>query len=275
MTGDNWTTIRVRGASNSQAVIAALFALGAEGVQELDSEVVTHLREADADAVRSSIAAADRTAVVDAEPLAAGDYTAEWRARVGAHRVGRLVITPPWLADGFDVRERIVIEPAMAFGTGEHETTRGVLRLMQDTVRAGDHVADLGAGSAVLSIAAARLGARRVVAIESDADAIGNAEWNVSTNDVGQVVTILEGDARSLLPLVAPVRVVLANIISSVLLELLSVIAESLSNDGAAILSGILVEERPDMEAAFSREGWRLVASHAEGAWWSASIVRA
>lgn len=275
MTGDNWTTIRVRGASNSQAVIAALFALGAEGVQELDSDVVTHLREADADAVRSAIAAADKAALVDAEPLAAGDYTAEWRARVGAHRVGRLVITPPWLADGYGVRERIVIEPAMAFGTGEHETTRGVLRLMQDMVRAGDHVADLGAGSAVLAIAAARLGARRVIAIESDADAIGNAELNVSTNDVGHVVTILEGDARSLLPLVAPVRVVLANIISSVLLELLSVIAESLSNDGAAILSGILVEERPEMEAAISREGWRLVASHEEGAWWSASIVRA
>ena len=70
MTGDNWTTIRVRGASNSQAIIAALFALGAEGVQELDSEVVTHLREADTDAVRSAIAAADKAALVDAEPLA-------------------------------------------------------------------------------------------------------------------------------------------------------------------------------------------------------------
>ena len=72
----------------------------------------------------------------------------------------------------------------MAFGTGEHATTRGVMRLMQDVIRAGDIVADLGAGSAVLAIAAAKLGAARVAAIELDPDAIGNAEENVARNGV-------------------------------------------------------------------------------------------
>jgi ribosomal protein L11 methylase PrmA len=75
-----------------------------------------------------------------------------------------------------------VIDPGMAFGTGDHPTTRGVVRLMQGAVRPGDLVADLGAGSAVLSIAAIKLGAARAAAIEFDPDAIGNAEENVARN---------------------------------------------------------------------------------------------
>jgi ribosomal protein L11 methyltransferase len=161
----------------------------------------------------------------------------------------------------------------MAFGTGEHETTRGVLRLMQGVVRVGDLVADLGAGSAVLAIAAAKLGARRVVAIEMDSDAIGNAEENVRANGVGDRVTVLEGDARVLLPLVAPVRVVFANIISSVLIELLPVVRASLDTVGLAILSGILAAEREDMSAVLEHAGWRLVASDEEGLWWSVTIA--
>jgi ribosomal protein L11 methyltransferase len=167
-----------------------------------------------------------------------------------------------------------VIEPAMAFGTGEHETTRGVVRLLQSVIRAGDIVADLGSGSAVLAIAAARLGAARVVAIELDHDAIGNAEENVARNGVSDRVTVIEGDAALLLPLVAPVRVVLANIISSVLVELLPAIADALSRDGAAILSGILVEERPEMMRVLESAGWSVVSEDREGQWWSVSIAR-
>ena len=137
---------------------------------------------------------------------------------MSAHRVGNLVIAPPWLAGEFDPHTTIVVDPAMAFGTGEHPTTRGVMRLMQGVVKSGDVVADLGAGSAVLSIAAAKLGARRVTAIEIDPDSIGNAEENVRVNGVGAIVEVIEGDATTLLPLLAPVRVVLANIISSVLI---------------------------------------------------------
>ena len=183
-------------------------------------------------------------------------------------------MTPPWLADQFPESERIVIEPEMAFGTGEHETTRGVLNLMQHVIRPGDVVTDVGTGSAVLAIAAAKLGARRVVAIEIDGDAIGNAERNTVANGVGDRVTILDGDAFSLLPLVAPTRVVLANIVSSVLTELLPAIASALTADGVAILSGILVEERVRMEAALRAGGWTIRATTEEGIWWSVTVAR-
>jgi ribosomal protein L11 methyltransferase len=168
----------------------------------------------------------------------------------------------------------IVIEPAMAFGTGEHETTRGVLLLMQDVIRAGDRVADLGTGSAVLAIAAAKLGAARVAAIELDPDAIGNAEENVAVNGMGDRVTVIEGDAALLLPLVSPVRVILANIISSVLLELAPAMRDALAPDGRVILSGILASERAAMLDALAAAGWGLESDYTEGDWWSGVIAR-
>jgi len=163
----------------------------------------------------------------------------------------------------------------MAFGTGDHATTRGVMRLMSDVIREGDRVADLGAGSAVLSIAAAKLGAGRVAAIELDPEAIGNAEENLVRNGVADRVTVIEGDAELLLPLVAPVRVVLANIISSVLVGLLPHIARALDGEGAcAILSGILQAERDDLVEVLTTTGWRVTAEDREDIWWSAVVAR-
>ncbi|HMC55848.1 MAG TPA: 50S ribosomal protein L11 methyltransferase [Gemmatimonadaceae bacterium] len=268
-----WTSVTVRSPQKRGEVSDALFAIGAEGVQELGADLVTHLRDADRNEVTKAVHRADASASLEFAETPDVDWSQAWRSRISAHRVGNLVVTPPWLAHDEDDVAQIVIEPEMAFGTGEHETTRGVLRLMQHVVRAGDVVADLGAGSAVLAIAAAKLGAARCVAIEMDADAIANAESNVRRNGVEDRVTVLEGDAVALLPLVAPVRVVLANIISSVLIQLLPVIRVALTSDGAAILSGILVDERDAMTDALRTAGWRVTDVDEEGQWWSAAIT--
>lgn len=252
-----------------------MFDAGAQGLQELGDILITHVPDqATADAVLCAVLAASNDASVETAPLANVDWTEAWKAGIHTQHLGRLTITPPWLADGLDPATTIVIEPAMAFGTGEHETTRGVVRLMQKVVRLGDHVADLGAGSAVLAIAAAKLGAAHVAAIEIDPDAIGNAEENVERNGVADRVKVIQGDAATLLPLVAPVRVVLANIISSVLVALLDTIIAAVGNDGRVILSGILIAERDQMVQAVEERGWRAEAEDAEGAWWSATITR-
>jgi len=271
----NWLSVRVSAGEARDAALAALFGIGSQGVHEAGDELVTHFPEETvaADVVAAVLLAAPG-ARVRADLVPAVDWTEEWKKGVGAHELGTLAIVPPWLAEGRDPARTIVIEPEMAFGTGEHQTTRGVVRLLPALIRPGDRVADLGAGSAVLAIAAAKLGAARVTAIELDHDAIANANDNVRRNAVADIVTVLEGDAAILLPLVAPVRVVLANIISSVLLELLPVIASALTDDGEAILSGVLVEERYSMLAGLSTGGWRLVDEDVEGAWWSARIRR-
>ena len=271
----NWLSVRVRPGNSSGAALAALFELGSMGVHEAGAELVTHFDgDADADAITAAVLAADPEAAVEARLIPAVDWAEEWKKGVRAHELGTLAIVPPWLAEGRDPARTVIIEPEMAFGTGEHETTRGVVRLLPDIIRAGDQVADLGAGSAVLAIAAAKLGASRVTAIELDHDAIANAVENVERNGVEDVVTVIEGDAGLLLPLVAPVRVVLANIISSVLREMLPTIAAALTADGEAVLSGILAEERASMIEFLQDTGWRLVGEDHEGLWWSARIAR-
>ncbi len=203
------------------------------------------------------------------------DWGAQWVTRVGVQRIGRIAVAPPWMRDEIaDAEIPIVIEPAMAFGTGEHETTRGVLALMQNLVEPGMLVADLGSGSGVLAIAAAKLGAGRVVAIEMDADAIGNAVENVERNGVASRVTVLQGDAAALLPLVAPVSLVLANIISSVIIELSPIISRALPSGGKAVISGILVTEREHLLASLHADGWTLESELHEGEWWSSVIAR-
>jgi ribosomal protein L11 methyltransferase len=273
----SWRTVRVRpGADESrEVVIAALFGAGSQGVHEDGDAIVTHFPAgSDTERVREAVLAVAPRADVSVADTPDIDWSERWRDRIGAHALGRLTIAPPWLAGRTDPELTIVIDPGMAFGTGEHATTRGVVRLMQDVVRAGDVVADLGAGSAVLAIAAAKLGASRVVAIELDPEAIGNAEENVRANGLADRVIVIEGDAELLLPLVAPVRVVLANIISSVLVSLLPAIARALLPGGRAILSGILHEERAHMLDVLDAEGWRVEREDHEDIWWSASIAR-
>lgn len=264
----------------SDAVSAALFGAGALGLQEDGVSLVTVLTSSaeDAallDAMVSAVRDVDASALVEVAELPDVDWSKAWRERIGAHELGALAVVPPWLAEGRDAARTIVIDPAMAFGTGEHQTTRCVVRLMQGVIQPGDTVADLGAGSAVLSIAAIKLGAARVAAVEMDADAIPNAEANVARNGASGMVTVLQGDAGVLLPLVAPVRVVLANIISSVLIELLPAIAAALPTGGAAILSGILWDERETMlDVIASDGGWVVEKEEREGDWWAVSVRR-
>jgi ribosomal protein L11 methyltransferase len=253
-----------------------MFAAGAEGLQELGDGFLTHLPSSvGAAAFVAAVRGADAALVADISELDNTDWSQKWKERITAHQLGKLTVMPPWLAAGRDPATSIVIEPAMAFGTGEHPTTRGVVRLMQDVIRPGDSVADLGSGSAVLSIAAAKLGAARVYAIEIDPDATGNAEENILFNDVNETVAALEGDAGLFLPLVAPVRVILANIISSVLIELLPLMQMTLAEDGTIILSGILYEERERMLQVLADGGWKVVAEDHEEQWWSVRAERA
>lgn len=285
-----WIALRVTPESNRDGVIAALFDAGSQGIEEDGVSVVTHFpSDAQIDDIRNAVMSADPRAAIAIAASPETDYS-EWRASVSAHRVGELVIAPPWLAGEFDAEKTIIVDPAMAFGTGEHASTRGVMRLMQGVIRRGDVVADVGAGSGVLAMAAAKLGASRVWAIEIEHDSIGNAEENVEANGVADRVDVIEGDATVLLPLLAPVRVVLANIISSVLIPLLPTIRASFSGvppiadglpgrgrqnarSGQAILGGILYEEREEMVTALDADGWVIEREDTEDVWWSVQIA--
>ncbi len=271
-----WTSLRVSAPGRREDASAALFDAGAQGVHEDGAVLVTHFPpEVDVSAVIRQVHAAVPDAVCETAPTEAIDWSVHWRDKLHAHTLGRLTIAPVWLADGLDPATTIVIDPGMAFGTGDHPTTRGATRLLQDVVHPGLVVADLGAGSAVLSIAAAKLGASRVFAIEYDGEAIPNADANVLRNGVEGIVHVFEGDASILLPLVAPVDVVVANILSAVLVELLPAIHGALRQGGRAVFAGILLEEREAMLEALIADGWLLEREDVEDVWWSITIAKA
>lgn len=269
-----WRSVRVvvTPATRQQA-LDLLFAAGATGVAEDDDGLLTAFpADKSLDRLRAQLAGASAT--MEVGDLPESDWLETWKRGITAHRVGELTVAPPWLAESLDPLTTVVIEPAMAFGTGEHPSTRGALRLLSHAVHRGDRVADLGAGSGVLAIAAAKLGAARVAAIESDPDAVGNLEENVRRNGVEGVVSALEGDAATLLPLVAPVEVVVANIITTVIMEMLAVIEQALVPHGRAIVAGILVTERDSTREMLLAHGWQVTGEEVEAQWWSARLER-
>jgi ribosomal protein L11 methyltransferase len=270
-----WFSLRVESATHRDEAVAALFAAGAQGVHEDGAALVTSFPdEAGARAAGAAALAVDPTATFDVRPAIAVDWSTAWRDHAKLITLGSLTVGPPWLAGGLDPRRTIVIDPGMAFGTGDHASTRGAVTLLQDVIRDGSTVADLGSGSAILSIAAAKLGASRVWAIEIDPEAQDNAARNVDDNGVGDTVHVLEGDAALLLPLVAPVDVIAANIISSVIVDLLPLMAGALVPDGFAVLAGILDSEHHVVLDALRDGDWELRRTYVEEEWWSALAQR-
>lgn len=270
-----WFALRVDAGGRRQAVIEALLAGGAGAVQEDGEFLIAHFEgeraaRSQADAVHRLVPDADCTL----EPVAEADWASAWRAARVPVTVGALTIAPPWLAAGLPVDRTVVIDAGMAFGTADHASTRGPLRLLQRVEPPARQVADCGTGTGVLSIAAAKLGAERVYAIELDPEALGDAAANIERNGVASRVHLLEGDARIVLPLVAPVDLVIANILSSVIVTLLAAMAQSLRPTGSAIVAGVQADERDALCARLAHDGWRSLDEDLEDGWWSARIAR-
>lgn len=270
-----WFSLRVDSPDHRGEAMAALFAAGAQGVHEEGRALATSFPdEAAAWAAAAAVRVIDPAAGCEVQPAKEIDWTTAWRDHARVVTAGRFTIAPPWLVAGLDPRTTIVIDPGMAFGTGDHATTRGAVELLQDVVTPGMTMADLGSGSAVLSIAAAKLGAEHVWAIEVDDEALPNAADNVDRNDVGDVVHQLHGDAAALLPLVSPVDVVAANILSSVIVELLPVMEQALRPGGSAVLAGVLDAESDTVLRELDAGGWDVRRTIVEGEWWSALAQR-
>jgi ribosomal protein L11 methyltransferase len=202
--------------------------------------------------------------------LAEEDWLSSWRSHFGVLRIGRrLLIKPSWetvtAAAGQLV---IVIDPQMAFGTGEHPTTRFCLQTLEKLVHEGDLVLDLGTGSGILAIAAVKLGAKRVLGLDIDPQAIVTARENARINGVS---TKVDFSCSSLDPDVRSKRfdLVVVNINSEVVLPLLQELKRVLNSKGHIILSGLLVDEEGLLRRSLSASGLRLLQLERQGEWLS------
>lgn len=188
------------------------------------------------------------------EKLPYRDWNAEWRKHFEPFEAAENCwIRPPWqaLPEDFTGVE-IIIDPQMAFGTGHHETTRLMLQTMTQLNLQEKTVLDLGAGSGILALYAAKLGARQVIAIDNDPEAMINAKHNAALNNVDSIdfrvgdITLVEGKLFD---------GVLANIQFSVLSDLALQFYQNLAPGGKLLISGILKEEVARLSYLYKHAG--------------------
>lgn len=161
----------------------------------------------------------------------------------------------------------IYLEPGMAFGTGTHPTTRTCLELLEQLINPGDRVLDLGSGSGILAIAAARLGAQTVLALDIDPQAVQLALANLRHNDLEHQVQVERG-SLSEAPDDAKFTVIVANIHAAVILQLLEHgLAERLAESGKLILAGILDDQAAGIERAVAKRGLAIKQRRQSGDW--------
>ncbi len=202
------------------------------------------------------------------------DWAESWKQFFVPRRVGeRLVVRPTWEEAEVGASDiEIVLDPGQAFGTGDHPTTRGCLTLLEKEGVQGRRVADVGCGSGILAVAAVKLGATGVLAVDSDALSVEAAKANAGRN--GVVMTCFQG--RGFAPIAdhGPFDVVLSNIISSVLIQLAPEAAQRIAPGGAWIVSGIIQAHWPELLETAQANGFELEDKIEEDEWVSALLRR-
>ena len=198
------------------------------------------------------------------------DSAEAWKAHYQPLRIGkRLLVRPLWinveLAEG-DIE--IALDPGMAFGTGTHPTTQLCLEALECMIQPAQDVLDLGSGSGILSIAAAKLGARRVLALDIDPIAAEATKENAAANGVSEKIIAQEGSLESVLTSARRFDLVMVNILARVILQLAEQgLGEIVRPGGQAIFSGIIDLQVDEVEAALRRTGLQPTARRQCGDW--------
>ena len=205
-------------------------------------------------------------AKVAAELVRESDWAENWKKFYHPRRVGeRVVIKPRW--EEYEARSGdIVVEldPGMAFGTGEHETTRLCLVQLEKRLQPGWVVYDVGTGSGILALAAARLGADRVEACDLDPVAAAAARENVMYNGLEGKISVQVGTIEALR---GKAQLILANIITDVIVDILPQVVQRLVDGGLFIASGIICERRDEVVEALEAAGLKLLEEDKEAEW--------
>lgn len=196
------------------------------------------------------------------------DWATAWKAYYKPIAVGsRLLIKPSW--EEIEPTDRLVIEldPGMAFGTGTHATTTMCLEVLERVIKGGERVIDVGCGSGILSIAAARLGAREVEALDYDPVAVRVASENVVISGVKDQVSVSQSDLLQAAS--GPADIIVANIIARIIVQLVPDLTQFLAPNGLFIASGIIGERLDAVLAALEAHDFQVLEEINEGDWYA------
>lgn len=191
-----------------------------------------------------------------------------WKKYYKPFRIGKhIVIKPTW--ESFDDLKEddilIEIDPGMAFGTGTHETTSMCVELIEKYKKDSDRLLDIGCGSGILGISAAKLGTKDVVGVDIDPNAVRVAKDNVTHNNVSTYVSIREGNLLDVIE--GEADIIVANIIADVIIGMADVIPQFLGVNGTFIASGIILDRMADVKEALVKVGLIPVEEKTKGEW--------
>ena len=247
---------------------------------------------ADAPRAAEALAAAGSIVGLDLKPETGTIPDEDWKLSYRKHFKteiisSRLAVVPEWevaqFKAGNPTQRILILDPGMAFGTGQHATTHACLEYIDElAVENPDRsFLDVGCGSGILAIAAKLEGFRDVAGFDIDPDAVQNANENAEKNGLADSVRFVRGDLcnKSTLPDVHKTGgkqfvVVAANVLGPVLVRFASEIAPRVAADGRLILSGILEEVYPEVHAAYTALGFREVSSKLIGEWRTGLFAR-
>jgi len=208
------------------------------------------------------------------------DWAEAWKEHFPVQHVGRrLVIRPSWRRHEATTDELVIsLDPGMAFGTGLHPTTRLCLALIEDVADRGlvrdARALDVGCGSGILAIAAALLGARSVLGVDTDPLAVETTLKNAASNGLLGKITAKRGSVP-LADDTSQFDIVLANLVASLLIDLAEPLAGALKSDGRLIASGIFADRESEVRTACESAGLRIVGDRHEGDWVALETERA
>jgi ribosomal protein L11 methyltransferase len=202
------------------------------------------------------------------------DWAQAWKKHFTTLHVGRLTVRPSWEQVNASERElSIVLDPGQAFGTGQHPTTRLCLEAIERELVPGACVLDIGCGSGILALAAARLGAKRVDALDTELEAVAVARENVRRNRLGSRIRVAAGSLGADWPrtdwgeVVRGYDCVLANISSAIVLQLLPGVVKVLRQGGLFVASGFMVERVSELFNGARASGLSVVRLEQDGEW--------
>ncbi len=195
------------------------------------------------------------------------DFAETWKQYYKPLKIGqRIVIKPSW-EEYQDKEDDIIIEldPGMAFGTGTHETTSMCIEALESFLKPGDHVYDIGCGSGILSIAAAKLGADKVVGVDIDPVCIEVSNKNIKINNIGNKVKVYKGDLFDVLD--DKVDLIVSNIIAEIIAGMVEDLHNFLKDEGIFITSGIILDKIDLVESALLQNGFKILEINRQKEW--------
>ncbi len=208
---------------------------------------------------------------ISIKPIENYSWVDKFRESVKPVVIENTVVRPPWYTVPFEGKLELIIEPKMAFGTGTHETTKLCISQIIKNFKPGQNFFDLGCGSGILAILAAKLGGVNIKGVDTDLVAVENARENIEINGVKDRVTIEHGSIEKA-RFDRRYEFLAANIIKSTIIGLLDDIFEITTDNATIILSGLLVEDQKAVEKALSKYKIKKYEINRDGQWLAVTI---